>query len=116
MEENTPTIEHLKAVSDHFKHITTLSSGFILVMATLIEKVFQIPEWRILVAVSFVAFTLAILFSMIVQAYFIDFIKKPSNYSEDPKASIAVKMTLTAWGCFLLGIFSLVLFAMKNFL
>lgn len=67
--------EFLKAVSDHFKHITTLSSGFILVMVAFLEKFFAKPEWKSLVIVAFVSFALATLFSVIAQVFFIDLMR-----------------------------------------
>lgn len=114
MDQVTPQIEHLKAASDHFKHITTLSSGFILVMATLLEKLFEQPAWRLLVPVAFVAFALAILLSVAAQAFFIDFIRRASGYTTDATAPLAATLTLTTWGAFLVGVLALVVFAVKN--
>jgi hypothetical protein len=115
IDENA-TVEFLKAVSDHFKHITTLSSGFILVMATLLEKLFRQPKWKSLVVISFGTFALAIVCSVVAQAFFIDYMRRPSNYLEDEGASIATGFTLVAWGSFLVGALSLIMFAVRNFI
>lgn len=109
-------VEFLKAVSDHFKHITTLSSGFILVMATFLERFFQKPQWKSLVIVSFGAFAFSIMFSVIAQAFFVDYIRKPKSYTEDKGAGITTGVTLVAWGSFLIGTLSLIVFAVRNFI
>jgi len=112
----TTSTEFLKAVSDHFKHITTLSSGFILVMVAFLEKFFAKPEWKPLVIVAFVFFALATLFSVIAQIFFIDLMRRPQVHVTESNEGITAGVTLAAWGSFLVGILSLIAFSVKNFL
>jgi len=44
-------IDFLKACIDYFKYLTTLCSGFIIIMIAFLEKFFQKPEWKSLVVV-----------------------------------------------------------------
>ena len=112
---NTRT-EFLKAVSDHFKHITTLSSGFILVMVAFLEKFFAKPEWKSLVIVAFVSFALATLFSVIAQVFFIDLMRRSQVSATEGTEGITTGVTLAAWGSFLVGTLSLIALSVKNFL
>ena len=117
---STPTdeipLEFLKAVSDHCKHITTLSSGFILVMVTFLDKLFDIPEWQALVVVSFVAFALSIFFSVVSQAFVIDYMYPVAELDTPKKASITWAILLSTWASFTIGAISLIIFAVKNFI
>ncbi len=53
---------------DLFKHITTLSTGILLILITFLEKLFQTPTAKYLVGISFVCFTITIIFSLITMA------------------------------------------------
>jgi hypothetical protein len=49
-------IEAQKLVLDYLKHLVTLDTACIVLMATLMEKFFQHPQWRWLVAATFMSF------------------------------------------------------------
>jgi hypothetical protein len=49
------------SVIDFLKHVTTLSSGSILLLATFLEKLFHKPHLGFLVAISFVCFAVSII-------------------------------------------------------
>jgi hypothetical protein len=53
--------EIFKAVIDYVKHITTLSTGSLLLLATFLEKIFVKPVWKPLIGVCFGFFVLSIL-------------------------------------------------------
>jgi hypothetical protein len=53
--------ELLKVTIDFLKHVTTLSSGSILLLATFLEKLFQHPHLTFLIAISFASFALSII-------------------------------------------------------
>lgn len=53
-------IETYKLVFDLLKHLTTLSSGSILLLITLVEKVFKTPPPKIILQWAFGSFLLAI--------------------------------------------------------
>lgn len=56
LEETSATIEGQKLFHDSLKHFATLSTGSILIMATLLDRIIEQPVWRGLVVVAFVAF------------------------------------------------------------
>ena len=111
--QDDTTIEYLKAVIDHFKHLTTLSSGFILVMATFVENFFQQPDWQVLFVVAFVCFILSTLFSVIGQALYIDLVANLARW-RTRNARLNQAVTVAAWALFMLGILTLVVFTVKN--
>ncbi len=45
-----------KLFYDVFKHLTTLSPGSILILASLLETLFPRPQWRFLIVVALVSF------------------------------------------------------------
>ena len=108
--------EFLKAISDHCKHITTLSSGFILVMVTFLDKLFEHPDWKCLVVISFVAFALSIFLSVYSQALVIDYLFPNKKIDTNKKAQITSIVLFCTWTCFTVGAISLIIFAVKNFI
>jgi hypothetical protein len=59
-------IEQEKFLVDYLKHITTLSTGSILLIMGFVEKLFKSPEYKYLVGISLSFFLLTILGSLIV--------------------------------------------------
>src|SRR5260370_40680631 len=53
-------IEGSKLFHETVKQLITISSGSILVMFALLEKVFSSPRWRVLLAIAFVGFLICI--------------------------------------------------------
>ena len=53
-------VEHRKAVYDFLKHLMTLDSGALVLVATLIDKVFPQPNHREFVAATMVALSLSL--------------------------------------------------------
>jgi hypothetical protein len=49
---------------DYFKHLTTLSTGSIVLLGSLLEKLFAEPAWKPLVYLSFAAFVICIVASV----------------------------------------------------
>ena len=54
---------------DTVKHLTTLSSGTIIILATFLGDLFKVPEWKILVPCIFGLFTLSIILSIITMVF-----------------------------------------------
>jgi hypothetical protein len=107
-------IEFLKAAADSFKHLTTIATGIIVIVATLLEKLFQHPAWKGLITVSFASLFVAILASLIAANYYIGYMLNPSKYLRDSTKWVTVAFTGLAWGSFLLGVLTLTVFAMRN--
>ena len=54
-------IEVQKTVFDYIKHITTLNTGSIVLLASLLEKIFPNPVWKIFIMISFSCFVLSVM-------------------------------------------------------
>jgi hypothetical protein len=100
-----------KLFYDVFKHLTTLSTGSILILATFLESFFTDPQWKALIVVSLVSFIVCIVSAVLMmffQAGAVLVLKEQTNRVE--KTSFFVTMA-----SFLLGIISFVAFAVVNF-
>ena len=105
--------EGSKLYYDVMKHLTTLSTGSILLLVTFLEKLFVNPKWRLLIAVTLVFFILSIItgfMSMIHSAYFI---RKLGNVDEDIKRADKRIFYFSAFS-FILAIICLAVFALRN--
>jgi hypothetical protein len=107
-------IEALKTIYDFFKHLTTLSTGSILLMATLMERVFKSPVATGLVSISFVGFIVSIVSSLASMFVLTQAIKAPDFLAPAEKNFWALAVA-GAVGGFLVAISLLVLFSVKNF-
>jgi hypothetical protein len=61
--------ESFKLLFEVYKHITTLSSGTILILTTFLEKLFKNPKAAQLVPFSISCFLLSIIFSLLIMAH-----------------------------------------------
>ncbi len=77
------TEESIKLLYDLFKHITTLSTGILLILIAFLEKLFQTPTAKFLVGISFACFTITIIFSLITMAVMIQGIADIGDLEED---------------------------------
>jgi len=68
-EEILDTLEKMKEIQrmefDYFKHLTTLSTGSILILIAFLEKVFIKPKGFVLGFISIGCFTLCLIFSLL---------------------------------------------------
>lgn len=106
--------EGQKLVYDVFKHITTLSTGAILILVTFLEKFFKNPEWKWLIAASFVTFILSTI-SSVTAMIMIGFSVLKSGSTGRTETSIGGLSILLSIGSFISGIIILVTFTLKNF-
>lgn len=114
--QGNPPEEFLKAIVDHCKHITTLSSGFILVMVTFLEKLFLQPDWKWLVVFSFISFAISIVLSVFSQAFVIDYLYPVKEIDTSLQATRTAVVLIFTWSSFTIGTLSLIIFGVKNFL
>ncbi len=104
--------ESWKLRYDTYKHLTTLSTGSILLLVTFLEKLFARPIWKGLVIASFCLFLVTILASFVVMNVMVGFIREINIEKRDEKLGfILIIITLTS---FLFGIVTLVIFAVRN--
>jgi len=93
-----------------FKHLTTLSTGAILILATFLEKIFMNPTWKCLIAITLVSFLISTLFAVFTMMYISDAISKISK-----RIMICIRVTYLISGiCFILGILFLIIFVFRN--
>jgi hypothetical protein len=104
--------EGLKLFYEVFKHLTTLSSGSVVVLVTFHEKLNQ-PSWRPLMSMSFLGFTIATVGSIIVMLSTARTIRRNEQTDQLPDKTGNVGYRITAVG-FAVGIISLCLFGMRN--
>jgi hypothetical protein len=98
---------------DFFKHLTTLSTGSILLSAALLEKLFTKPNGKILVLFALTAFVICILGSLIGMFYKAYQLQVGSTLEVHDR-SVASIATFIAMLSFLLGIIFLVVFVGIN--
>jgi hypothetical protein len=108
-------IDTQNIVFEYIKHITTLNTGSVVLLATFLEKLFVRPVWKVLVLVAFSSFILSTIFLSLSGFGIIRSIRTPDNVSEE-------LVSFTSWTfilgmiTFLLAVSSLTAFAMRNFL
>ena len=96
---------------DSFKHLTTLSTGAILILVALLEKLFTNPQWKILVGFSLVSFILSILSSVLMMFVLAEAVAAASPHGGQRES----RLSSFAVSSFLAGIICFVVFALKNF-
>jgi hypothetical protein len=102
---------------DLMKHLATLSTGSIVVLATFLEKLFSHPTWKALVIVAFIGFVLSILGALTWQLLSLLHISAVRSQRAGLVAGhIVVPVLGAALGGFLIGITSLAVFAIRNLL
>jgi len=104
--------ESWKLRYDTYKHLTTLSTGSVLLLVTFLEKLFTKPLWKGLVVASFCLFVLAVLASLVVMNAIAGFIREIEIEKKDEwRGQVFVSIALIS---FLLGIVCLIIFAVRN--
>ena len=63
--------DHFKAIFDHLKHISTLATGSILLLATFLEKLFRQPNHPGLVSFAIAAFLVSVVASIVAYGSFV---------------------------------------------
>ena len=108
-------VENQKVVLDYLKHIMTLDTGSILLLATLLEKFFSKPLWKPLVAATFLLFMISVLALTLSAFGVVRSIRTPSDVSNTIKhftASTFIVGIVTFVG----GLGTLSLWAVRNWL
>lgn len=97
----------------YFRHLSTLSTGSIIIIAAFLEKVFTEPAWIFLVKISISGFLLSVVCSVIAYTLLIgsaDAVETPPGLAD----GVGVAALLLTWLGFLVGISTLAVFAIKN--
>ena len=106
-------LESQKVVIDYIKHITTLDTGSIILMALLLEKFFKTPHWGFLIPMIFIGFIVSIIALTLAALGVTRSIRTPNNIAKGLVAFTAVSFLIGLIG-FLAGIISLAILAAKN--
>jgi hypothetical protein len=113
MPKNTEfPIEAYTSLLDYLKHISSLSTGSILLIVAFLEKLFVNPEWKVCIGISLISFVITIIATLVAQAFVVEYIDyKMASLKIRGCAGFSI---LCMWGFFLIGLISLVAFALKN--
>ncbi len=106
-------LESKKLEYDTYKHLTTLSTGSIILLATFVEKLFDAPEWSILAPVAIGFFMLSVV-SSVTSMFGISYELNPENIDQPISEKLGTTITIGSCGGFLCGVFTFVVFAIKN--
>lgn len=102
-----------KLFFESMKHLTTLSTGSILLLVTFLEKLFSNPRWKALIAVSLICFVVSIMCSVSSMLQSANHVKHSGRF---PRLETGVKTTIyySALFTFIVGLAGLVAFALRN--
>jgi len=120
-------VETLKYQSDYFKHVTTLSTGSILIIVALVEGVFKSPEGIVFIWLSILGFLVCLVSSVFMMQVIGGFLGELCTPWEPDKrherqekivktAKTANRIQRWSWVGFLGGIVFLLIFSLINFL
>ena len=102
---------------DFMKHLATLSTGSIVLLATFLEKLFSNPLWKPMVVLALAGFTVSILGTVLWQLLSILHVSAARSRRAGLVAPIVTLPTIAATlGGFVVGVGSLALFAIRNLL
>ncbi|ANE54715.1 hypothetical protein [Methylomonas sp. DH-1] len=111
--------DHFKSMFDYLKHVSTLATGSILLIATLLEKLFKEPLHSWCVGLAVAALFLSLVASM--ASYTVMVMNFPRNDREFSQSSLSSveKIAfgggiLITWASFLVGIGAMVFFFLGN--
>jgi hypothetical protein len=103
-------VEQVKLIHDHTKHLSTLSTGSLVLMITFYEKLGNPTQWRFLLAIALIGFVLTILAATTAQVGTIDF-ADPEHKKRDVATGISF---MVSWLSFCIAIVALCVFGVKN--
>jgi len=108
-------IEIYKIEFEYLKHLSTISTGSILLIVAFLEKLFIQPEWKPAVAIALCCFVVSITLCAFAQITIIEKSSERKNLGLRKRVqSWTVGLLLLAFISYLVGIISLVLFGLKN--
>ncbi|MDQ6689334.1 MAG: hypothetical protein M3037_07560 [Gemmatimonadota bacterium] len=108
-------LESYRAERDFYKHLTSLSTASVVLIATFLEKAFPSAEWRDLVNVSLGAFAVSVVGCATMYALAVlDTDSELSLHKQMPTRWVWWLPITAGLGGFFVGIASLAAFAMHN--
>lgn len=107
-------LEFHKGLHEYLKHLSTLSTGSIVLLAAFLEKIFTQPKWKILLAVSILGFIINVVSSVVIYSLLV--LNSPGRnvHPEDWEQLTIASSIFITWLSFLLGVVSLAIFIIRN--
>ena len=105
-------VEGNKLLYDYLKHITTLCTGSILILATFLEKLFLNAVWKQLIAWTFIFLILALVISLLTMILAAN---RVYDEPEEKLEKIMLILFVITIITFVIGIILLSIFSIKNF-
>jgi hypothetical protein len=100
---------------EYLKHLTTVSTGAILLIIAFLEKIFKQPRCTTAVSVSLVCFMSTIILCAIAQASIIEKASEKESIGwRNRVQNLTTSILLLALSSFVVGMISLVVFGLKN--
>ncbi|MDT4954955.1 MAG: hypothetical protein QOJ02_3093 [Acidobacteriota bacterium] len=110
-------VERHKAFFEYLKHLATLSTGSIVLIATFIEKASYRPQWKSAVVVSLVGFIISVICSIVYYSLALYYFPGVVELKQESRWGKVMGLSLvTAWIGMLIGLVSLSMFAVRNLL
>lgn len=108
-------LESYRAERDFYKHLTTLSTASVVLIATFLVKVFPNPEWQDLVNVSLSGFAVSVVGCAVMYALAVlDTDSELSLHKQMPTWWVSWLPITAGLGGFFVGIATLAAFAIHN--
>ena len=108
-------LESYRAERDFYKHLTTLSTAAVILIATFLDKVFPNPEWRDLVNISLSGFAISVVGCAVMYALAVlDTDSELSLHKQMPTRWVWWLPITAGLGGFFVGIAALAAFAIHN--
>jgi hypothetical protein len=98
---------------DFIKHLTTLATGAILILAAFLERLFAQPEWKFLVGIALFGFLASIIFAVPAHTAQVNILYRPLDVSRRELHQTWI-VALAQYLTFLVGMVALTAFALRN--
>lgn len=105
--------EAVKLIFDSFKHLTTLCTGSLVILATFLKDLFPSPEWRLLASFSLVFFLLSIISAIFILMTLTKVMGEEGIKGDAIKKMLGINAFISL-GLFILAITCLIVFSIKN--
>lgn len=112
-EQHEDRLERMRLLYDLNKHITTLATGILLLMAGLFDKVFKHPQWKPLAAFAALFFAISVLTCLFAMFGFAMYSRATFRSSSDP-TWFGANAFILALSMFILGVIAFTVFALVN--
>lgn len=113
--EGPAETDHLGLAVDFLKHLATLATGSVVLIATLLEKVFATPIWRLALVLSLAGFVTTVILSLLVYRWAVFLDTRGTDYRIDLIGPFTWKMMfrISIWS-FVFGVVCLAVFTVRN--